>query len=267
MVRADKIAATGKQQETFVLPSNMDSARPQMHANTGNRWAILEQGVERVMTRLTEGIDMPTYMKLYTAVHDFCTQQKLPNPPAVPISAQTHQRGGKYPIFTAPLGSSVMRCSRANISSAHLLGEELYNHLISYLRTHLRAVHSGAKTHSDDALLSYYIREWNRYTTAATFVNHLFRYLNRHWVKREMDEGKMTIYDVYTLHLVRWKEDMFLATQQNVMRGLLRLVERQRNGETIEHQQIKSIVESFGKSRSLAHLEHFTNQNSFARHR
>lgn len=94
--------------------------------------------------------------------------------------------------------------------------------------------------------MTFYIKEWDRYTTAAKYINHLFRYLNRHWVKREMDEGKRNIYDVYTLHLVRWKEDLFLTVQESVMASVLRMVEKQRNGETIEQAQIKSIVDSFG---------------------
>lgn len=61
-----------------------------------------------------------------------------------------------------------------------------------------------------------------------------------------MDEGKKNIYDIYTLHLVRWKEDMFNYCQSAVMNAVLRLVEKQRNGETIEQSQIKSVVDSFG---------------------
>lgn len=101
--------------------------------------------------------------------------------------------------------------------------------------------------HPDEALLSFYIREWNRYTTAAKYINHLFSYLNRHWVKREMDEGKKNIYDVYTLYLVRWKDVLFDTVQGNVMAAVLRMVEKQRNGETIEQAKIKSIVDSFGR--------------------
>ena len=102
-----------------------------------------------------------------------------------------------------------------------------------------------SKDHVDEALLSFYIREWNRYTTAATYINHLFRYLNRHWVKREMDEGKKNIHDVYTVHLVTWKNEFFEHVQAKVMAAVLMLVEKQRNGETIEQGQIKSIVDSF----------------------
>jgi len=125
------------------------------------------------------------------------------------------------------------------------LGEDLYKNLKDYLKIHLAEIYENSKTHVDEALLSYYIREWNRYTTAAKYTNHLFRYLNRHWVKREIDEGKKDIYDVYTLHLVEWREELFLKVHGNVMSAVLKMVEKQRNGETIEQAQVKSIVDSF----------------------
>lgn len=53
----------------------------------------------------------------------------------------------------------------------------------------------------DEALLQYYAREWDRYTTGANYINRLFTYLNRHWVKRERDEGRKGVYPVYTVRL------------------------------------------------------------------
>jgi cullin 1 len=182
-------------------------------------WTYLEAGVEKIMSNLRDGMDMKTYMGLYTAIHNFCTAQKA----VAGTSFQSHNnRGG-----------------------AHLLGEDLYQHLIEYLKKHLEGVQEKSRSHVDEALLTFYIKEWTRYTTAGQYNNHLFRYLNRHWVKREMDEGKKNIYDIYTLHLVRWKEDMFTGTQESVMRSVLKLVEKQRNGETIEQSQIKAVVDSF----------------------
>jgi cullin 1 len=60
-----------------------------------------------------------------------------------------------------------------------------------------------------------------------------------------MDEGKKNIYDVYTLHLVQWRTTLFTEVNGKVMDAVLKMVEKQRNGETIEHGQIKSIVDSF----------------------
>jgi cullin 1 len=39
-------------------------------------WTFLEKGINSVMLNLDQGVDMKTYMALYTAVHDFCTSQK-----------------------------------------------------------------------------------------------------------------------------------------------------------------------------------------------
>jgi cullin 1 len=188
--------------------------------NSTCRWTYLEAGVEKIMTDLRGGMDMKTYMGLYTAIHNFCTAQK------------------------AVAGANTFSAHN-NRGGAHLLGEDLYQHLIDYLKVHLQGVQTASKEHVDEALLTFYIKEWKRYTTAGQYNNHLFRYLNRHWVKREMDEGKKNIYDIYTLHLVRWKEDMFTGTQESVMRSVLKLVEKQRNGETIEQSQIKAVVDSF----------------------
>lgn len=113
------------------------------------------------------------------------------------------------------------------------------------MNNHLAELYEQSKTHSDEALLTYYIREWDRYTVAAKYIHHLFRYLNRHWVKREMDEGKKSTYDVYTLHLFQWRTEFFTKVSEKVMAAVLKLVEKQRNGETIEHGQIKQVVDSF----------------------
>lgn len=183
-------------------------------------WKYLENGVDKIMNQLQSGMDMKTYMGLYTAIHNFCTAQK-------------------------PLGGSGTFASHHARGGAHLLGEDLYNHLITYLKGHLQGVYANSRSHADEALLAFYIKEWNRYTSAATYLHHLFRYLNRHWVKREMDEGKKNIYDIYTLHLVRWRVDMFDSTHQTVMSAVLKMVEKQRNGDTIEQGQVKSVVKSF----------------------
>jgi cullin 1 len=188
--------------------------------NSASTWTFLQAGVNRIMTKLEEGMNMKDYMELYTAVHNFCTAQKA-------------------------VGTGGFMAQGGNRGGAHLLGEELYKHLKSYLDTHLAEVQQGSQKHNGEDLLRYYIKEWKRYTTAAGFNNNLFRYLNRHWVKREMDEGKKNIYDIYTLHLVRWKEMMFLPTHTAVMAAVLKLVEKQRDGETIEHGMIKTLVQSF----------------------
>ncbi|KAI0396297.1 Cullin-domain-containing protein [Xylariaceae sp. FL0594] len=183
-------------------------------------WNYVEVGITKIMVNLQDGMELATYMGIYTAIHNFCTSQKATTISAPAGVGQAHR-------------------------GAHLLGEDLYRRLTEYLDKHLAELYQDSKAHVDEALLAFYIREWARYTTAAKYIHHLFRYLNRHWVKREMDEGKKNTYDIYTLHLCQWRTNFFALVHGKVMDAVLKLVERQRNGETIEHGKIKQVVDSF----------------------
>ncbi|KAG9313192.1 Cullin [Chiua virens] len=100
----------------------------------------------------------------------------------------------------------------------------------------------------DEVLLRYYAAEWDRYTTGANYINRSFTYLNCHWVKRERDEGQKGVYPVYTLALVQWKSNFFLHVQSKngkLAGAILRLVERQWNGESIDQGLVKKVVDSF----------------------
>ena len=59
----------------------------------------------------------------------------------------------------------------------------------------------------DEPLLRYYVQEWDRYTTGASYVTRLFTYLNRHWVKRENDEGRKNVYPVYIVRYLPLLQD------------------------------------------------------------
>lgn len=131
------------------------------------------------------------------------------------------------------------------------MGADLYHNLSNYFTSHLKGVRASAETLSDDALLKYYTDEWSRYTTGAQYVNRLFTYLNRHWIKREKDEGRKHIYPVYTLALVSWRDNMFNHVQNlagpgkaRLTSAVLNLIERQRNGELVDTTLVQRVVES-----------------------
>uniref|UniRef100_A0A1D1Z844 Cullin-1 n=1 Tax=Anthurium amnicola TaxID=1678845 RepID=A0A1D1Z844_9ARAE len=189
-------------------------------------WAFLENGIDQIMNRLEEGLSYKRYMDLYTGIYNYCTSSRM-NP------------GFASEPLAGP-GSNLN-----NNRGANLMGSDLYQNLQRYLERHLFGIRENSTQYMDENLLRYYTRHWEKYTTASSYVHHVFRYLNRHWVKREIDEGRKTVYDVYTLTLVSWREHMFKHVERHVMTAVLKLIERQRNGETVETGLVKSVVESF----------------------
>ncbi|KAG0231395.1 hypothetical protein BGW42_006523 [Actinomortierella wolfii] len=179
-------------------------------------WAFLEQGIDQIMIRLEEGMTYKRYMDVYTVIYNYCTNSK---------SSQEHA-----PIQTR---------------GASLGGRDLYLYLIRYFQKHLEGLRKECEQFMDVSLLEYYTKQWVKYTQASGFLHHLFMYLNRHWVRREIDEGRKQVNDVSTLTLTSWKECLFDHVQHNVMAAVLQLIERQRNGETVETSLLRNVVESF----------------------
>ncbi|KAL1736658.1 Cullin [Schizophyllum commune] len=200
------------------------SMMPPQNADLLTTWKYLEDGVDHIMTKLQSGVSYSKYMSLYTVAYNYCTSSKI------------HQ---------AMVDSSA---GLGNRSGANLMGSDLYNHLIKYFVGHLKSIREHAETLQDEALLKYYAEEWDRYTTGANYINRLFTYLNRHWVKRERDEGRKGVYPVYILALVQWKNNLFFpiqAKETRIASACLRLIEQHRNGEIIDQGLVKKVVDSF----------------------
>ncbi|KAI8809093.1 Cullin [Cladochytrium replicatum] len=181
-------------------------------------WGKLEAGVDQIMNNIKDGLSNQKYMELYTLIYNYCTSSR-----------------SSHGMSTGDQGTR----------GANLMGADIYLKLKEYLRRHLGGILASSENFMDDSLLQYYTREWDRYTLASRIVHHIFGYLNRHWVKREIDEGHKNVYDIYTLTLVSWKDFLFMAVQTKVMNAVLKTIERQRNGDTIETSLIKKVVESF----------------------
>ncbi|KAJ3326114.1 hypothetical protein HDU76_013004 [Blyttiomyces sp. JEL0837] len=182
-------------------------------------WKELEEGVEIILNRFEEGLTYPKYINLYTVIYNYCTSSRMTVP-------------------SDPMGASH--------KGANLMGADLYSNLKEYLRRHLNGLLNNQNKESlNESLLHFYTQRWVKYTRASTYIHHIFRYLNRHWVKKEIDEGHKNVYDINTLALVSWRDHMFMTVQSEVMAAVLLLIEKQRNGETIEQSLIRNVVDSF----------------------
>ncbi|KAJ8072146.1 ubiquitin ligase (cullin) of SCF [Marasmius tenuissimus] len=199
-------------------PTGPFAKPPPRTADIHETWAFLDIGVDHIMTKLEEGLTFPNYTALYTVVYNYCTSTKMMT------------KGGETK------------------TGANLVGADLYGKLTDYFTGHFKAMKDKAAELHNEELLRYYATEWDRYTTGANYLNRLFTYLNRYWVKRERDEGKREVYQVYMLALAQWKKEFFVPIQQDknkLVDALLRLIERQRNGEAIDQSLVKKVVFSF----------------------
>ncbi|KAL1405840.1 ubiquitin ligase (cullin) of SCF [Vanrija albida] len=196
--------------------------KPPKDADLQTAWNFLQTGVEHIMTRMSTGMTYQYYMLLYTTIYDYCT---------VP------SRGGSL--------------SAQHKGGASLQGADLYKKLNHFLAEHCKSMREEGEKLTDIELLKYYARQWDRYTNGAAYVHKLFNYLNKHWVKREKDEGRKDVYSIYTLALVAWKRNFFKYIQNKdnepsrLTQAVLKQIELQRNGEAIDNSLLKRVIDSY----------------------
>ncbi|GLB36567.1 hypothetical protein LshimejAT787_0308550 [Lyophyllum shimeji] len=137
-------------------------------------WAYLQPALDHIVKSPTNdpngkapAIDVAFYSGIHSACYNyFATQNEAAN-------------------FDARVPDSIGKAPDVTIST----GADIYEQLDKYFADATRELLLGAPQ-DDTTLIHYLVPCFNRYTAGAQSVNRLLNYVNRHYVKRAVDEDK-----------------------------------------------------------------------------
>uniref|UniRef100_A0A914C0K7 Cullin family profile domain-containing protein n=1 Tax=Acrobeloides nanus TaxID=290746 RepID=A0A914C0K7_9BILA len=187
-------------------------------------WKKLSDGLTMIYSDPQHPVSTKEYMDLYSCVYNFCTRANVEETTNRPINAR---RGANAP------------------GGAEFIGSDLYERLKKFISDFVGELLVTCKDKAGNQLLEKYTTLWKQFQFSSTVVNGIFAYLNRHWIKRELDEGHQDIYEVYNLAVVTWKTILFETLHQNVTAAILKLIEQDRNGEKIQNSLVSGVISSY----------------------
>ncbi|KAF7350237.1 hypothetical protein MVEN_01327100 [Mycena venus] len=87
-------------------------------------------------------------------------------------------------------------------------GAVLYANVSAFYAEYTASIYADAPD-NDSSVVTYYDKEWERFSGAAAVVNRLLRHLNSNWVQDARKEGRFYVRTVLNEALIQWKNKMF----------------------------------------------------------
>ncbi|KAK6057059.1 cullin family protein, partial [Cooperia oncophora] len=190
-----------------------------------------------LLTTSIKAVDAQSDPNISRSVYDFCTAVSVnANPGVVGRPTRSGARSSSHKNFSGEDGP---------VTGTDFVGVEMYAKLTNFIESYVKARLEGARDLLGEDLLRYYTTQWSEFRFSSKVVDGIFSYLNRHWIKRELDEGNGNIYMIYTLALVIWKRSLFMESKERVTDAVLDLIRRERNGETICRKLIRDVTDCY----------------------
>lgn len=135
-------------------------------------------------------------------------------------------------------------------STAQSSCQLLYDAVTALYKTRARALVERAQTLADDELLLFFSDNWGLWSHSTKIISHILGYMERMWINTQIISAKegerLVSLDVQGDRV--WEETVLVeGLKERVCAAMLNLIQRERDGSTIQQHLLRSCVDCFKK--------------------
>ncbi|GMR43209.1 hypothetical protein PMAYCL1PPCAC_13404 [Pristionchus mayeri] len=125
---------------------------------------------------------------------------------------------------------------------------ELYSRCKTFLKYHIELIKKECEARKGEDLLTFFTDQYDLFKCCAKVMDGLFAYLNRHWIKRQIQENQgeeKGIFTVDKLALNTWKELLLEGLHEKIVAAVVELSGQNQEDYVSTHPLLKKVDDCF----------------------
>lgn len=138
------------------------------------------------------------------------------------------------------------KCTDMRADMNYMDINEIYTRIKDFFKEHIDGLRDKCNEYPDEeSLLLFYTLQWEDYKFSSKVLNGVSNYINRFYCSGNNESSSSDIHEINTLAKIEWRDSLLRDFGGKVSKCVLKLIEKDRNGDLINTRLMSGVVDCF----------------------